>query len=104
LTGRYSGSLKEVLGRILDGNDYIVEVSEDAVRIVVLAPAASARAAVVPASAPTDVQRAPAAVPPQPVATPAPTPSVQPVARTPSVPSLASYLTMSSIAGSESAP
>jgi hypothetical protein len=97
LTGRYSGSLNEVVGRVLDGNDYIVEVSDDAIKIVVLGGSmGSPRAAVVPAT-PKDGQSTPAATgtSPQPVARPAPAPSVPP---------LASYLTMSSMVGNESAP
>ena len=36
VTGLYSGTLNQVLARILDGHDYIVEVSDDGVQIVVL--------------------------------------------------------------------
>jgi hypothetical protein len=36
LTGEYSGTLNQVLARVLDGNDYVVETSEDDVKIVVL--------------------------------------------------------------------
>jgi hypothetical protein len=36
MTGEYSGSLNQVLARVLDGNDYVVETSEDGVKIVVL--------------------------------------------------------------------
>src|SRR5437763_16282520 len=35
-TGLYSGSLREVLARILAGNDYVLGVLDDHVRIVVL--------------------------------------------------------------------
>jgi len=88
LTGRYSGTLNQVLARILDGNDYIVEVSDDAIKIVVWSgkSAPSAAAAV---SASKEDQRpsllVPASAPPQPLANPAPPPSVPP---------LTSYLTM----------
>jgi hypothetical protein len=36
VTGRYSGALKQVLARILDGYNYIVEIAEGGMRIVVL--------------------------------------------------------------------
>ena len=36
LTGLYSGTLHQALARILDGNDYIVEVTDDGVEVVVL--------------------------------------------------------------------
>jgi hypothetical protein len=36
VTGRYSGALNQVLARILDGYNYIVEITEDGMRIVVL--------------------------------------------------------------------
>jgi hypothetical protein len=36
MTGEYSGTLNQVLTRVLDGNDYVVETSEDGVKIVVL--------------------------------------------------------------------
>src|SRR5262245_29640778 len=36
LTGLYSGSLRKALARILDGNDYIVMVSDSGVEVVVL--------------------------------------------------------------------
>ena len=36
LTGLYSGTLHQALARILDGNDYFVEVSDGGVKVVVL--------------------------------------------------------------------
>src|SRR5262245_31251050 len=36
VTGRYSGTLKQVLARILDGYNYIVEMGEGGTRIMVL--------------------------------------------------------------------
>ena len=36
LTGTYSGSLRQVLARILDGTDYILTVSDGAFEVVVL--------------------------------------------------------------------
>ncbi len=36
LTGLYSGTLHQVLGRVLDGNDYIVKVSDNGVEVVIL--------------------------------------------------------------------
>src|SRR6476646_8620677 len=41
LTGLYSGSLHQALARILDGNDYILEVSEGSVTVVVLGASAT---------------------------------------------------------------
>ena len=42
VTGLYSGTLHQVLGRILDGHDYIVEASDDGVRVVVLGASGAA--------------------------------------------------------------
>lgn len=36
LSGTYSGTLRQVLARVLDGTDYILKVSEDAVEVVIL--------------------------------------------------------------------
>ena len=36
LTGLYSGTLNQVLARVLDGNDFVVEISGDGVNIVVI--------------------------------------------------------------------
>lgn len=36
VTGRYAGSLRQVLGRVLDGSDYIVTVVDGGVDVVVL--------------------------------------------------------------------
>jgi hypothetical protein len=36
LTGNYSGSLKQVLARILAGNNYVVAITDDGVRVIVL--------------------------------------------------------------------
>ena len=69
LTGEYSGTLNQVLARLLDGNDYIVETSEDGVKIVVLgasgghAPPSSPVAAVAALPAPASREQ-PVAVPP----------------------------------------
>src|SRR4029079_15915824 len=67
-TGLYSGTLHHVLARILDGNDYIVQASDDGVEIVVFgasrltpivtadptpAPAAASKAATLAPIAPT---------------------------------------------------
>jgi len=43
LSGRYSGSLNQVLVRILDDVDYVVEASHDGVRLVILNPADKAK-------------------------------------------------------------
>jgi hypothetical protein len=36
MTGDYSGTIDQVLARILDGNDYVVENSEDGIKVIVL--------------------------------------------------------------------
>jgi len=36
LSGRYSGSLNQVLARILDGTDYVVEASDEEIKLVIL--------------------------------------------------------------------
>jgi hypothetical protein len=36
LSGLYSGSLKQVVARVLDGNDYVLGVVDDHIRIIVL--------------------------------------------------------------------
>ena len=98
LTGRYSGTLNQVLARILDGNDYIVEVSDDVIKVVISGGMfASVRAVVAPAGSPGESQTAP----------PAGAPASQLIARPeprPSVPPLATYLIMSSVASGESTP
>ena len=47
-TGLYSGGLQQVLSRILDGNDYIVNVSDDDIEVIVMG--ASGATTPVPAS------------------------------------------------------
>ena len=47
-TGLYSGSLQQVLSRILDGNDYIVNVLDDGIEVIVLR--ASGATTLVPAN------------------------------------------------------
>jgi hypothetical protein len=41
MTGDYSGTLNQVLARILDGNDYVVENSEDGIKVIVLGASAA---------------------------------------------------------------
>jgi hypothetical protein len=50
LSGRYSGPLNQVLARILDGVDYVVEASDEGIRLVILNPADKAKAS--PSGAP----------------------------------------------------
>ena len=45
LTGTYSGSLRQVLSRILDGTDYILTVSDGAFEVVVLGASGAAKVA-----------------------------------------------------------
>ncbi len=42
ITGAYSGTLRQVLARVLDGTNYILKVSDDAVEVVVLGGSAPA--------------------------------------------------------------
>ncbi len=44
LSGRYSGPLHQVLGRILDGVDYVVEASDDSIKLVIFRPLDKAKA------------------------------------------------------------
>lgn len=62
LTGLYSGSLTEVLARVLAGNDYVLDVVDDRVRVVVVsASTAEAQAVPVVASNHQRVAQLPAA-------------------------------------------
>ena len=114
MTGEYSGTLNQVLARILDGNDYVVDMSDDTVRIVVLgasggqASPTSAVAAVVAVSTPASGDQA--AAPPRlgsrpPLAAPNPnlpaSPSL-PMSRP--VPPLATYLPTNGTSTAGSAP
>jgi hypothetical protein len=45
LTGLYSGTLPQVLGRILEGSDYIVKVAGDGIEIIVLRASGAAAVA-----------------------------------------------------------
>jgi hypothetical protein len=51
LKGSYSGSLRAVLARILDGTDYFVKTADDEVRVIVLGTPGSSAAPIVSASA-----------------------------------------------------
>jgi hypothetical protein len=89
VTGLYSGTLHQVLGRILDGNDYIVKVSDNGVEVVVLgASAATAIAASGQVIARSENTTAPAVPPSRPTAS---TPTL-PASAAP--PPLASYLSV----------
>jgi hypothetical protein len=112
VTGEYSGALNQVLARILDGNDYVVETSEDGVKIVVLgasggAPSSSvaAVAAAVPAPASRELPApAPSSRPPLLSSgpnLPAANPSL-PFSRP--VPPLATYLSTNGPLSASSAP
>jgi hypothetical protein len=84
VTGVYTGTLRQVLGRLLDGHDYIVTVVDDGgIELVVLG--ASNAVAIVPAASNNNAVRiTPAA---------APLPAEQPVAAAaPGVPPLSSFL------------
>jgi hypothetical protein len=77
VSGLYSGTLRQVLTRVLDGNDYIVEVSDGSIKVVVLG--ASGKSAVASAG--------PVVVPAGPVIAPAgPAPATSDNAATPQTP------------------
>jgi len=102
----YSGTLKQVLARILDGTDYILDVSDSGINVVVLgesratagavqtiARPAEANAAPIPAASP--ISPAPASAPASvPTAAAIPAVNVGPVvvANSSSPPPLAAYL------------
>lgn len=86
LTGHYSGTLNQVLARILDGNDYILESSAETVRIVFLGTSAPNGRPGAGPSAPQP-QGNPAAPPPS---DPSPTVGVNPSAV--EVPPLSKFL------------
>jgi hypothetical protein len=69
LTGLYSGTLPQVLGRILEGNDYVVITADDGIEIIVLSASGAVSANAVAARGNTVVPRASASVrtPPSPV-------------------------------------
>jgi hypothetical protein len=92
LTGLYSGTLPQVLGRILEGNDYIVKVADDAIEIIVLRAAGPSGAAAVAASGNAVVARE-STVGPRVSASLRTPPSPAPIVTTSSsLPPLASYL------------
>jgi len=97
-TGLYSGTLHHVLARILDGNDYIVQASDDGVEIVVFG--ASRLTPIVTADpTPAPASKAATLAPNAPASKPSSSPP-------PSAPPLTSYLpgngptALSSAAGS----
>lgn len=83
LTGRFSGPLKQVLARVLAGNDYVIAMSGDTTRIVVLNPSSVTALATAEQSLPGDQNSAPPAL------TPA-APRISSLAKP--IPSLSSYL------------
>jgi len=111
LSGRYSGPLNQVLARILDGVDYVVEASDDGIKLVIFSPSDKTKAS---ASAAPDNNRSsgngqsPTALPASPAqpslpaqASRAQAGATQPVtnnATSPAVPPLTSFLPMSSAA------
>jgi hypothetical protein len=86
LTGRYSGNLNEVLARILDGNNYIIEGDGGSINLLVLAPSGTH------GPGPLAQPLAPQAAVPSPGAPGAPA-SPTPALPGPEVPPLTSFLT-----------
>jgi hypothetical protein len=64
VTGVYSGTLNQVLGRILDGNNYIVEASDSGVKLIVLGTSGATRRALSSPSTAIDEKPIAASVPP----------------------------------------
>jgi len=102
MTGHYSGTLRAVLARILDGNDYVVEFSDVGIEVRVLG-VSTAIAHVAPGQFSAPVASSPAA-PSTPVAAaasenavPSPAPAAKPSApalpTAKPVPPLSNYLT-----------
>lgn len=90
VTGRYSGTINQILSRVLDGHDYIIEVSEDGLKISVLsAPSALPRSSPNPTISTHESKQAPAPVTSK-ATNPAPEQKARPA--TEQVPSLASFL------------
>jgi hypothetical protein len=90
--GVYSGSLRQVLARILDGNDYVVTVTDNGMRIIVLGPSRTAttgQAIATAPAAPSGPASGPAVQRP-PTPTVAVAPPILPASSLP--PPLASYL------------
>ena len=110
LSGRYSGPLNQVLARILDGVDYVVEASDDGIKLVIFSASDKVKES---ASAATNNRssgngQSPTALPASPAqpslpaqASRAQAGATQPVtnnATSPAVPPLTSFLPMSSAA------
>ena len=92
LTGLYSGTLPQVLGRILEGSDYIVKVADDGIEIIVLRAAGASGAAAVAASGNTVVVRENMVVPRVSASVRTPPSPVPIVTASSPLPPLASYL------------
>ena len=94
-SGRYSGTLYQVLGRILDGTNYVVKPLEDRLEVVVLGKsgttgmAAPANPVTVTQAAPMQQNSTPTVT--LPLSAPQPVPAV-PTLSTATPPPLASYL------------
>jgi hypothetical protein len=92
LTGLYSGTLYRALARILDGNDYFLEVSDGGVKVVVLGASGTiATPAISQAVAVSENTIAPLA-PSTPVGAPTPVPAAS---KSSSPPPLSNYLSAS---------
>jgi hypothetical protein len=98
LTGAYSGTLRETLTRVLDGNDYILERSDKGIEITILGasadrqptppprPAVTASATPPPGPAPASAPK-----PPPAVSTSASVPNINASISSASVPPLSSF-------------
>jgi len=106
LTGQYSGTLRETLTRILDGNDYFLELSDKGLEIIVLRASEpqSATPRQVASTAPAPTSPSSAAPPPvraaptPPVTTSGPVSPSNPAPSTSSVPPLSSFAVLPPVA------
>jgi hypothetical protein len=95
LTGAYSGTLRETLTRVLDGNDYILERSDKGIEITILGASADGQptrpAVTASATPPPGPALASAPKPPPAVPTSASVPNINPSISSASVPPLSSF-------------
>jgi hypothetical protein len=94
LTGHYSGTLRETVTRLLDGNDYFLELSDKGLEVIVLGasgPQNTPPRQVASVPSPTAPPPAPAATPKPSVASPRPMSPSIPALSASSVPPLSSF-------------
>jgi len=106
LTGAYSGTLRETLTRILDGNDYVLERSDRGLEITILGASATEQQTAGPRPVVTAAATPPAAPAPSPTTAARPSaasskaggvPNSNPSASSASVPPLSSFAVVPSV-------